>query len=161
MSYILLETDELYLKRTIFDELDFVQSTEAAEDFLLPSSRDQIIEMLVSTEALHAVLVEKKTKQLVGFLLLIGLENPHQSLELRRVVVTKHGNHYAEQALLLAKKYCFETLNSHRLWLSIFSDNHTEIERCEKAGFQREGLLRDSLKKEGEWKSQYIYAIVA
>ncbi len=158
MSYILVETDQLYLKRTIFDELDFVETAEAAEQFLLPYTRDQIIETLVSTEALHGVIVEKATKRPVGFLLFQGLENPHRSLELRRIVVTQQADDYAEQALALAKKYCFETLKYHRLWLSIFSDNATGIAICEKAGFQQEGLLRDTLKKDGEWKSQYIYA---
>jgi RimJ/RimL family protein N-acetyltransferase len=161
MSYILVENEQLYLKRTIFDELDFVEAAETAEaHFILPYTRDQIIEALVSTEALHCVLVEKVSKKTIGFLLFYGLNNPHRSLELRRIVLTEKGKGYGQQAMELAKQYCFSNLAYHRLWLDVFTDNSVAIAVYEKAGFQREGLLRDTKFKDGVWRSQYLYALL-
>ncbi|MEQ9248624.1 MAG: 30S ribosomal protein S5 alanine N-acetyltransferase, partial [Nitratireductor sp.] len=40
-------------------------------------------------------------------------------------------------------------------------DNKRSVGLLEKAGFQREGLLRSYLRIDGTWRDHYLYALVA
>jgi len=65
------------------------------------------------------------------------------------------------EALPLVVRHCFETLRLHRLEAACIPDNHRSVRVLEKAGFQREGLLRSYLKINGTWQDHYLYALVA
>ncbi|MDZ5698820.1 MULTISPECIES: GNAT family N-acetyltransferase [Phyllobacteriaceae] len=57
--------------------------------------------------------------------------------------------------------FTFETLRLHRLEAACIPDNKRSIRLLEKAGFQREGLLRSYLRINGSWQDHYLYALVA
>lgn len=47
--------------------------------------------------------------------------------------------------------YAFNILNLHRVQLIVFAGNPAAIRAYEKAGFVREGVLREAMKHNGEW----------
>ena len=49
----------------------------------------------------------------IGFLVLRGLESPHHSVELMRIVVHAKGQGYGAQALTWAKSFVFEEHGAH------------------------------------------------
>lgn len=53
------------------------------------------------------------------------------------------GKGYAKPATDLILKYGFESLNLHRIYLTVMSDNIPAIRAYERAGFVREGVLRE------------------
>lgn len=55
-------------------------------------------------------------------------------------------------ALQLAIPYIFRGLELHRIEAACIPDNEKSIRLLEKAGFQREGLLREYLKINGQWR---------
>jgi [ribosomal protein S5]-alanine N-acetyltransferase len=57
--------------------------------------------------------------------------------------------------------HCFRTLRLHRLEAACIPENNRSVRVLEKAGFQREGLLRSYLKINGIWQDHYLYALVA
>ena len=64
------------------------------------------------------------------------------------------------EALRLVIPYAFETLRLHRIEAACIPDNARSVRVLEKAGFQREGLLRSYLRINGSWQDHYLYALV-
>ncbi|NGO63163.1 GNAT family N-acetyltransferase [Rhizobium daejeonense] len=76
------------------------------------------------------------------------------------------GERYAGQghmfaALRLAIPYIFRVLELHRIEAACIPDNGNSIRLLEKAGFEREGLLREYLKINGRWRDHAIYSLLA
>ncbi|WP_163269130.1 GNAT family N-acetyltransferase [Chelativorans alearense] len=65
------------------------------------------------------------------------------------------------EALNLVIPFAFETLSLHRLEAACIPKNTRSIRLLEKAGFQREGLLRSYLRINGTWQDHYLYALIA
>lgn len=65
------------------------------------------------------------------------------------------------EALNLVVGFGFETLRLHRIEAACIPDNARSIRVLEKAGFQREGLLRSYLRINGVWQDHFLYALVA
>lgn len=63
---------------------------------------------------------------------------------------TARGKGYAKAATELVLKYGFESLNLHRIYLTVMSDNYPAIAAYENSGFLREGVMRDEhLRSDG------------
>jgi ribosomal-protein-alanine N-acetyltransferase len=71
------------------------------------------------------------------------------------------GKGYMPEALRLVAGYAFDTLRLHRIEAACIPDNTRSIRVLEKAGFQREGLLRSYLRINGIWHDHYLYALIA
>lgn len=67
---------------------------------------------------------------------------------------------YGTEAMRLILKHGFETLNMHRLYLRVFSDNPNAIRTYEKAGFVLEGRLREAHFAEGEYKDDLLMSVL-
>lgn len=64
-------------------------------------------------------------------------------------------------ALKLTIPYIFTGLQLHRIEAACIPDNVRSIRLLEKAGFQREGYLREYLKINGEWRDHVMYSLLA
>lgn len=76
------------------------------------------------------------------------------------------GERYAGRGLMtdavkVLTRFSFETLRLHRIEAACIPDNARSIRVLEKAGFQREGLLRSYLRINGLWQDHYLYARIA
>jgi ribosomal-protein-alanine N-acetyltransferase len=71
------------------------------------------------------------------------------------------GKGFMLEALGLTTYHAFETLRLHRIEAACIPDNLRSLRLLEKAGFQREGLLRSYLRINGIWQDHYLYALVA
>ena len=58
-------------------------------------------------------------------------------------------------------KLGFGELGLHRVWATCLPENPGSARVLEKVGMRREGLLVKNLKIHGEWKSSYLYAMLA
>ena len=47
-------------------------------------------------------------------------------------------------------RVAFERMNLHRVWLEVFADHPRAVHVYEKAGFRREGLMRQA-----EWRDSW------
>jgi ribosomal-protein-alanine N-acetyltransferase len=64
-------------------------------------------------------------------------------------------------ALRLVVPYVFSGLQLHRIEAACIPDNWKSIRLLQKAGFEREGLLRKYLKINGEWRDHILYSLLA
>jgi ribosomal-protein-alanine N-acetyltransferase len=70
------------------------------------------------------------------------------------------GKGYMTEALQLVSRHAFESLRLHRIEAACIPGNARSVRVLEKAGFQREGLLRSYLRINGAWQDHYLYALI-
>jgi RimJ/RimL family protein N-acetyltransferase len=70
------------------------------------------------------------------------------------------GKGYGREAMTLALDYAFRELNLHRVQLTVFAYNERAIALYEKLGFQREGVYREFLHRDGKRYDMYLYGLL-
>lgn len=71
------------------------------------------------------------------------------------------GRGFGTEATRLILKHAFETLNLHRIELDVYDFNLAGIRAYEKAGFTREGVLREHHFGHGRYCDIYRYGILS
>ena len=160
---ILIENDIMKIVFTEKSDLPFVVEAELdAENSAFVGSwqEKQHENALANDDVLHLLLKSSDGKTL-GFLIIRGLTNKNDNIELMRIVVTHKGMGYGKLAISLIKKWCFEVQKTHRLWLDVVEHNRRAQHVYEDAGFIREGMLRECEKYGTEYKSLVIMSILS
>ena len=70
------------------------------------------------------------------------------------------GKGYMSEALGLTIAFVFETLGLHRIEAACIPDNKRSIRLLQKAGFRREGEMREYLRINGVWRDHYLFALL-
>lgn len=70
-----------------------------------------------------------------------------------------HGG-YGTAAMRLLLDYAFNHKNLHRIEAIVLDDNIGSQKLHEKLGYKKEGLLRQSVYKDGQYKDQIVYALL-
>jgi RimJ/RimL family protein N-acetyltransferase len=145
------------------EDLDFVVEAEQAEanrDFVGQWSREQHRALFTNPDSAHMLFEMVAEGKPVGFAIVNGLQNPHQSVELMRIVVTDKGRGYGREAIRLIKRMAFEDTGAHRLWLDVKSHNQRACHVYEAEGFITEGTLRECLKAGEGYESLVVMSIL-
>lgn len=71
------------------------------------------------------------------------------------------GKGYGSEAAHLILKYGFNSLGLNRIYLSVLSDNPAAIASYEKAGFRKEGLLRQDFFRQDRYLDVVLMAKLA
>ena len=70
------------------------------------------------------------------------------------------GKGYGYEAMQLVLRFAFDELNLHRVQLTVFCYNKRAIALYEKLGFQREGIHREHLQRDGRRYDMYLYGLL-
>lgn len=70
------------------------------------------------------------------------------------------GKGYATEAYHLLLDYAFKERNFHRIVAHVLEDNIASIKLHLKCGYKQEGILRQSVFKNGTWKNQIQFSIL-
>jgi diamine N-acetyltransferase len=161
---IIAELDGARLRRTAESDLEAVLEAEHAPAharFIVPWEREQHCAALFDGDLLHAVVETVPVGQPVGFVLLAGLESAHQSIELRRIVISDEGKGYGRRALRMVKRLAFADCAAHRLWLDVFEHNLRARRLYASEGFVIDGLLRECYRRgDGSFDSLLVMSIL-
>jgi diamine N-acetyltransferase len=162
MKFI-LENAHLGITHTLAEDIDRICNIEKQqenEQFITPYSKDRHIKVLINKDEQHLSVWDKESNELIGFMILAGLENSNLSLEFRRIVIQSKGRGLGRQCLRLVKHYCFEQLRFHRLWLDVFEDNSRAIHLYKSEQFVEEGKLRDAIKQRDRYRTLLVLSIL-
>ncbi len=144
-------TLRIRLRPTLASDITFVLSLEQdAENlpFITPWERTQHEASIRFPDMRHFIIEGGQALEPVGFLILIGCRNPHQSIELKRMVIQSKGQGLGRAALKVAKRVAFDDLGAHRFWLDVKSRNVRAKALYESEGFVVEGTLREAVRLE-------------
>ena len=91
-----------------------------------------------------------------------GIEPENQKAGFRIALNNKKdfNKGYGTEAVQLALKFVFEELKLNRLQLEVYSHNIRGIKAYEKAGFKREGVLRESLYYNNQFSDEIIMGML-
>ncbi|TCP23729.1 RimJ/RimL family protein N-acetyltransferase [Scopulibacillus darangshiensis] len=107
--------------------------------------------------------VLKETGDVVGHISLCKIDRKNKSARIGKVLVgdkNVRGQGIGQLMIEEVLRIAFETLNLHRVSLGVFDFNEPAIACYEKAGFKKEGLLRDSRRMGNEYWSLWEMSIL-
>lgn len=70
------------------------------------------------------------------------------------------GQGYAKEALMLALDYMFNERNMNRVQAIVLESNVASLKMHQKCGYQIDGLLRQSVYKNGKYQNQYVLSLL-
>ena len=151
------------LRPTMSSDLEFVLSLEQDPEnlpYITPWERTQHEAAIRFPDFRHFIVEGGADLEAVGFVILIGCRSPHQSLELKRMVVRSKGRGFGRAALRVAKKVAFDDLGAHRLWLDVKTHNTRAKALYDSEGFVQEGLLRESVRAADGFESLVVMSML-
>jgi RimJ/RimL family protein N-acetyltransferase len=114
-------------------------------------------------EEVHLGIVARDDDALVGVVGFKSVDPIHRSAELGLFVGdrSRWGRGFGTEATRLLLAHGFDTLNLHRVALRVLAHNTAAIRVYEKCGFQREGVHRAALFREGRYWDDLTLALLA
>lgn len=149
------------LRPTQPSDLPFILSAESHPEnapYITQCSRAWH-EMAIASEDYAHFVVEDDFKDL-GYTILAGVQSPHDSLEIRRIVAIEKGKGYGRQILRWVKSFAFEQLGHHRLWLDVLEKNGRAKHLYQSEGFVVEGIVREGFKTPSGYESMILMSIL-
>lgn len=161
VMHVNLTGNKIRLVNTIASDVDRIINFETSNNqFVHRYPKDKHLLLLKDSDCLHLSIRRIDNNDLVGHMILLGIDSVHKVLEYRRLAINEKGFGYGRDAVQLLKKLCFEKLKFHRLWFDVYDDNERAIGLYESEGFVQEALLRENIKSENGYRSQRIYSML-
>lgn len=103
-----------------------------------------------------------KEKKLIGLSVLRNINMIHRKAELAIYIgdESARGKGYSKEATLQTLHFAFNNLGLQRVFLHVLANNEAAINLYEKVGFVREGVLRDSMFKNGKFFNEIVMSIL-
>jgi RimJ/RimL family protein N-acetyltransferase len=100
--------------------------------------------------------------KLVGMVSLTRIDSVHRNAEYNAVVGERDSQNRgvgtaATRAMI---RHGFFDLNLHRIYVAILCENISSIRMCEKAGFRREGTIREGAYKNGKYHDLVLMGVL-
>ncbi len=140
--------------RRLFDTSPAVPHTAAAIGKVLE-------ELQASPNAFLFGIRPPEGDDLIGIADLSDIEWPHGTAWLAIGLGPAHWDQgYGQEALRLLLDFGFWELNLYRVQLTVFSYNPRAIRVYEKLGFQREGVFRQAVHRDGQRHDMLLYGLL-
>lgn len=156
-----IETTRLLIEKTQLTLLDTILEIEQTNaKFIGQSTKEQHERIISNNKEEHLTIFKKENRKVVGYYILQGVQSKNKSMLIKRIAITEKRKGYGRESLQAIKKYCFETLEFHRLWLDVFDYNSRAIHLYETEGFQREGVMRECVLKNGIYHNLILLSLL-
>ncbi len=163
MKNIIKESKLIRLRRTEVKDLDFVINAEREKEnaqYVGMWNEEKHIESFSNKDILHLIIEDVNTNKSVGYIIIAGIENKNNNIELKRIVICEKNCGYGRETLKLVKDLSFNELNAHRLWLDARVKNIKAQHIYKSEGFKEERVLRECVLYEGKYESIVIMSIL-
>lgn len=156
-----METQKLMVAETVENDISrIIEIEKSNSNFVGQYTFEEHKKVMLDNNGLHISVFDKRDNSLIGYIILLGLNNPNNSIEFRRIAISRKGLGYGKDAIKLVKSICFNKYKVHRLFLSVFSDNEVALKLYDSLGFQRDGLLRDCSLEGGRYRSMWSLSML-
>ncbi|MCS0670162.1 GNAT family N-acetyltransferase [Cytobacillus firmus] len=135
------------------ETLEKMEQAEAFVDFFANSCREK--------KGMRWGIELKGKKGIIGTVGFNALSHKHKRAEIGYEIHPEHWRKgYTFEAVSKVIQYGFEELDLTRIGAVVFMDNEASNKLLTKAGFQKEGILRDYMQQNGEAYDTYVYSIL-
>jgi RimJ/RimL family protein N-acetyltransferase len=169
-----MSTEKLYLRKSTLEDCEIFAKWEkmptVTKFFTIDEDRDY---QQVKTEFESRLgdqcheqftICLKESNTPIGRIHIGNINRHYDSLDITRIYIAdvdNRGKGYGEEALKLTLKWAFEEMNMERVTLDHFSGNKIAASLYEKIGFKREGNMRHSGKKNGEYVDLHLMSMLS
>jgi RimJ/RimL family protein N-acetyltransferase len=124
------------------------------EPFTRQGHESWISNMVETGKAVQMIICELDTDRPLGSVYIRDIDRQHHKAEYGIFIGEgqARGRGLGTAAAKLMLRYCFREAGLHRVYLRALADNAQAIRSYDKAGFVREGYLRDDVRIEGEYR---------
>ena len=107
-------------------------------------------------------IIELSTKKLIGYAGISGISKLSNSGEYFIFIGDKNSwrKGYGTEVTRLVVNYGFRKLHLHRISLTVSEPNIGGVKAYTKAGFKKEGILRDAAFRDGEYHNKIVMSIL-
>jgi diamine N-acetyltransferase len=120
---------------------------------------DQHLKNLADRDASYIV-AEDEQGNIAAFAILRGLLSEHRAVELKRFVVGLPNQGTGKRFLAEIADRAFGEYGAHRLFLDVFVNNDRALHVYETFGFQKEGIMRDAIYRDGSYHSLVLMSLL-
>ncbi|MFT8322034.1 MAG: GNAT family N-acetyltransferase [Bacillus sp. (in: firmicutes)] len=160
----MIENSSILIRKTLESDLSYIITTESHKDnlpYIIQWSMEEHLHAIHHDKNLiHLIVIEKKQNKPVGYLLINGVNDSNESIELKRTAFSDKGKGYGRQMLKLMKKWVFTEKKANRFWLDVVDHNKRAKNLYESEGFIEEGLQREAVKINHHFESIYLMSIL-
>jgi RimJ/RimL family protein N-acetyltransferase len=158
-----MKFDSISIRSTVESDIDTVLAMERSDDntpYIRQWAREKHLEAISDKNIGHFVIQAADDGRIVGYIILIGLENPDRAVEFKRIVINEKGNGYGRAAVRFIKKYVFEELGFNRLWLEVLENNQRAYRLYKSEGFVDEGVHRECFRQGDKYISLIVMSML-
>ncbi|UOE56064.1 GNAT family N-acetyltransferase [Bacillus sp. CMF12] len=135
------------------ETLERMEQAEAIVDFFANSYREK--------RGIRWGIELKGKKGIIGTVGFNALSLKHKRAEIGYEIHPEHWRKgYTFEAVSKVIQYGFEELDLTRIGAVVFMENEASNKLLTRAGFQKEGILRDYMQQNGEAHDTYVYSIL-
>ena len=100
--------------------------------------------------------------RLIGMVNIDGLDwpNSHAEIGIALTEPAERGRGLAAEALALLISYAFHELGLKRIWARVIEDNLPSLRLFDTMGFQREGVLRQHVRRRGQFRDMIVFGLL-
>lgn len=164
----ILDTERLLLRPLQYDDIDDLKEWLGDKSLYQywgkrPGKSDLNPELLFQkkerpTKSFHWGIVYKKDNKVIGEMWVYLIGNDRMAKVAFRLSPIYQGNGLMAEALTEVVIFCFEKTELQRLWADVHVLNIASYKTLEKAGFKREGHIRDG-KMVNTYCDYYLYGM--
>lgn len=163
MNATLIEGRRLRLRRANVTDIGYIMALQYAPEnlkFIVPFDEDYHRQIIADgTRKLDIIIEEMDTGTAAGYFMLRELDTP--CAEFTHVVIGRKGLGYGREALNLLLEWTFAVKKFHRVWIDCMEHNEIALHLYERAGFVREGLLREYMLTDGAWENLVVFGMLS
>lgn len=157
------ESTGIYLRMMTWDDTDLIvkwrNSEQVRKNFIYQAlftreSHENWIRTKVETgEVVQMIICDIATHTPLGSVYIRDIDRTHNKAEYGIFIgeTSARGRGVGSKVAELMLRYCFEEEGLHRVYLRALAGNEAAIRSYEKAGFVREGYLKDDVYLNGEY----------
>jgi len=168
----LLSSEILYLRPIDLDDTDNIlkwrNNPEIRRNLFSsePVTKEKHLQWLrklrESTDRKEFIIIRKDGRIPIGTVGLSNIDYQNQKAELGIMIgeTAEWGKGFGAEACRLILRFAFEDMKLNKVYLKVFKRNAPAVRIYEKLGFIKEGLLREEIKKDGEYCDIFYMAIL-
>lgn len=161
--YLRLMTREDTDRIVAWRNSDAVRKRFIYQELFTRESHENWIRTMVETgRVVQMIICDLSSDEPLGSVYIRDIDRSHNKAEYGIFIGEPgaRGRGLGTAAAKLMLRYCFEEEGLHRVYLRVLADNPQAIRSYGKAGFREEGLLRDDVRIDGQYRDVIWMAAV-
>ncbi len=162
--------DDIYLKSMTMEDAHYIIEWRNRPDikkyfiyqgeFTVQGQKEWIDRYVKKGLVKQFMIVKSEDQDVIGSVYLRDIDYNFKKAEFGIFFGKEYGKGYGTKAARMMLKYAFEELGLHRVYLRVFADNTRALASYKKVGFEKEGILRDDVYLNNEYKDVVWMSII-